>query len=279
MPESMSIHSDDDPDSRALKTGLGFLFFPKPTLLIVGWLVCWLFWGDIARLMMFATALWLACQFIWRPREFGAEIGTGLDGVRQFFAWTTEQLGKHLAPLVAKLNAAHRGGPKPAPAPMAFAAASRSAEASVAASAPAPVRAPRAPINWLGVLRRWWWIAPVALLALVAVRFVNWATGFINGPSAREVVADVRANEAEAEARTANAENDQIAAALRRVEEAAARLNQIEREAETAREAIRNAPTDDAAFAEHDAYVDGLRNESARDRAAALQDYRASIDP
>jgi hypothetical protein len=206
-------------------------------------------------------------------------------------------LGKHIAPIFAKMNAAHhakrRAREAAAPAPQAllsenrraFAAADRSGDAAEAAAAesvipPAPTpRAPRPPVDWLAVLRRWWWIAPVALLAIIAARFVGWATDFINGPSAREVVADVRANEAQAQTRTANAENEQLASALRRVEEAAARLNQMEREAENARDAIRNAPTLDAGIAEHDAYVDGLRDQSARDRAAAVSDLRASLNP
>lgn len=294
MAESISIRSDDDPDSLALKKGLSFIFWPKPTLIIVGWLVCWLFVSSLLKLMIFATCFWLAMQFIWRPRAFGMEIGTFIGDVRDIFKDATEALGKHIAPIFAKMNAAHRGGrPKPAPAATpqallsesrrAFAAADRSGEASDAAAAesivPPTPRAPRPPIDWLAVLRRWWWIAPVALLALIAVNVAERVSNWINGPSAREVVADVRANEAEAEARTADAENEQLASALRRVEEAAARLSQMEREAENARDAIRNAPTLDGSFAEHDAYVGGLRHESARDRAAAVSDLRSTIDP
>lgn len=298
MAESISIRSDDDPDSRALKTGLGIIFWPKPTLIVLGWLGV-LFLGWPSKLVIFASLIWLGAHLMFRPSKFGAEIGQAIDAGLQFLGACNAFMARHIEPILAKMNAAHhvkrraREAAPTAPTPQAllsenrraFAAAARSAEASDAAAAepiipPAPApRAPRPPVDWLAVLRRWWWIAPVALLAIVAARFVGWATDFINGPSAREVVADVRANEAEAQTRTADAENEQLASALRRVEEAAARLSQMEREAENARDAIRNAPTLDAGIAEHDAYVDGLRDQSARDRAAAVSDLRSTIDP
>jgi hypothetical protein len=284
MPESISIRTDDDPDSQALKTGLGLIFWPKPTLIVLGWLGV-LFLGWPSKLVIFATLIWLGAHLMFRPSKFGVEIGIALDAVRQFFAWTTEQLGKHIAPIFAKLNAAHRGKRSaPAPEPMAFAAASRSADASVAAAVTAPrppraPRAPRAPINWLGVLRRWWWVAPVALLALIAFRFVDWATGFLNEPSAREIVAEVEAEEANAERRTAEAEAERNERTIVRIEEAAARRFQINEQTETARAAIQTTPDDDIRGRLHDAYVDRVRDQSARDRADALQDYHSSVDP
>jgi hypothetical protein len=280
MPESISIRTDDDPDSRALKTGLGLIFWPKPTLIVLGWLGV-LFLGWPSKLVIFATLIWLGAHLMFRPSKFGAEIGLALDAVRQFFAWTTEQLGKHIAPIFAKLNAAHRGKSKPAPspAPMMFAAASRSADASVSPAVTAPPRAPRPPVDWLGVLRRWWWIAPVALLALIAFRFADWATGFLNEPSAREIVAEVEAEEANAERRTAEAEAERNERTIVRIERAQARREQIADEAETAREAIQEAPDDDIRGRLHDAYVDRVRDQSARDRADALQDYHSSVDP
>lgn len=294
MSESMGVRTDDDPDSRALKTGLGLIFWPKPTLIVLGWLGV-LFLGWPAKLVIFASLIWLGAHLMFRPSKFGPEIGLAIDAVLQFLKACNAFMARNIEPILAKMNAAYhakRRAREAAPAPQAllsenrraFAAADRSGEAADAAAAesivpPAPMRAPRPPVDWLGVLRRWWWIAPVALLALIAVNVAERVSNWINGPSAREVVADVRANEAEAEARTADAENEQLASALRRVEEAAARLSQMEREAENARDAIRNAPTLDAGIAEHDAYVDGLRDQSARDRADALRDLRSTIDP
>lgn len=259
MPESMSIRSDDDPDSRALKTGLGLIFWPKPTLIVLGWLGV-LFLGWPSKLVILASLIWLGAHLMFRPSKFGAEIGLAID-----------------AGLHAKRRAREV---QPAPAPMAFAAASRSPEASIAASAStAPLSPPRPPVDWLAVLRRWWWIAPVALLALIAVRFVNWATGFLQEPSGREVAAEARANEAEANQRTSDAEADQSQQAVVRVETRYVTVERIVRETEIAREAIASAPDLDARLAVHRDFTQRMRDEAAASRAAAVSDFNPSLDP
>lgn len=287
MAESMSIRSDDDPDSRALKTGLGLIFWPRPTLILLGWSGVLLL-GWPANIVIFASLAWLAAHLMFRPSKFGMEIGHLIDGARQIFAWATEQLGKHIAPIIAKMNADHHAKRRArevqpaAAAPMAFAAASRSAEASIAASAPAapePERAARDRTNWLAVLRRWWWIAPVALLALIAVNVAERVSTWINGPSGREVAADARANEAEANQRTSDAEADQSQQATVRVETRYVTVERIVRETEIAREAIASAPDLDARLAVHRDFTQRMRDEAAASRAAAVLDYDSSLDP
>lgn len=278
MLESMSIRSDDDPDSRALKMGLGLIFWPKPTLIVLGWLGV-LFLGWPSKLVIFASLIWLGAHLMFRPSKFGPEIGLAIDAVLQFFKACNAFMARHIEPILAKMNAAYHAKrlareAAPAAPMMAFAAASRSADASVATPAPAP----RPPVDWLAVLRRWWWIAPVALLALIAVNVAERVSIWINGPSAREVVADVRANEAEAERRTSDAEADRNLRTIERVEHAQTRRAEINEQVEIAREAIQVAPDDDIRGRVHDAYVERVRDESTRDRASALQDYRSSVD-
>lgn len=301
---TISFQDSDDPDSRAMKKGLGLIFWPGAGLLIVLTITVYVFqalW--LAKALLWYSGIWLAAQLMFRPSKFGAELAACLWALRDVFAAATAFLANSgLAAMIARANAGAKAGKqsKPAQAPLTLynplAALAETAAAPVApepplhfavtneadtgaSDGPAPPPPVRRKIDWSGVLRRWWWIAPAILVAFVLVRIASPLLNWINGPSAREVVADVRANQAEAETRTTAAENDQIASALRRVEAAAARLHQLERDAEIARDAIRNAPTLDVGIAEHDAYVDGLRDTSARDRAAALSDLRASIDP
>lgn len=299
---TISFQDSDDPDSRAMKKGLGLIFWPGAGLLIVLTITVYVFqalW--LAKALLWYSGIWLAAQLMFRPSKFGAELAACLWALRDVFAAATAFLANSgLAAMIARANAGAKAGkrgkplpltlynpisapaaeaaPPVAPEPMLHSAVTNEAAKSNmgASDGPAP---PRRKIDWPGLLRRWWWIAPATLVAFVLVRIASPLLNWIGGPSAREVVADVRANQAEAETRTTAAENDQIASALRRVEAAAARLHQLERDAEIARDAIRNAPTLDVGIAEHDAYVDGLRDTSARDRAAALSDLRASIDP
>lgn len=286
MQESISIRSDDDPDSRALKMGLGLIFWPKPTLILLGWLGV-LFLGWPSKLVIFATLIWLGAHLMFRPSKFGAEIGLVIDAVLQALKASNAFMARHIEPILKRMNAAHHEKRRAreaaaVPAPMAFAAASRSAEASVAASAPAapePERAARDRTNWLTVLRRWWWIAPVALLAFIAVRFVNWATGFLQEPSGREVAAEARANEAEANQRTSDAEVDQSQQATVRVETRYVTVERIVRETEIAREAIASAPDLDARLAVHRDFTQRMRDEAAASRAAAVSDFNSSLDP
>lgn len=285
MSESMSVRTDDDPDSRALKTGLGLIFWPKPTLIVLGWLGV-LFLGWPSKLAIFASLIWLGAHLMFRPSKFGAEIGLAIDAGLQFLKACNAFMARHIEPILKKANAAHHAKRRareatPAAPMMAFAAASRSADASVApaTSAPAPTRTPRPPVDWLAVLRRWWWIAPVALLAIFAARFVGWATGFLEKPSGREVAAEARTNEAEARERTSEAEVDQSQQATVRVETRYVTVERIVRETETARDAIAAAPDLDARFAVHRDFTQRMRDEAAASRAAAVLDYDSSVDP
>ncbi len=290
MPESMSIRSDDDPDSRALKMGLGLIFWPKPTLIVLGWLGV-LFLGWPSKLVILASLIWLGAHLMFRPSKFGAEIGLLIDAVLQALKASNAFMARHIEPILKKMNEAHhakRRAREAAPQALlsetrrAFAAADRSGEAADAAAAESvvpPAQPKRPPVDWLAVLRRWWWIAPVALLALVAVRFVNWATGFLQEPSGREVAAEARANEAEANQRTSDAEVDQSQQAVVRVETRYVTVERIVRETEIAREAIASAPDLDARLAVHRDFTQRMRDEAAASRAAAVLDYDSSVDP
>jgi hypothetical protein len=134
-------------------------------------------------------------------------------------------------------------------------------------------------VDWLAVLRRWWWIAPVALLALIAVNVAERVSNWINGPSGREVAAEARTNEAEARERTSNAEADQSQQATVRVETRYVTVERIVRETETARDAIAAAPDLDARLAVHRDFTQRMRDEAAASRAAAVRDYDSSVDP
>jgi hypothetical protein len=249
----MSVRTDDDPDSRALKTGLGLIFWPKPTLIVLGWLGV-LFLGWPAKLVIFASLIWLGAHLMFRPSKFGPEIAIAIDAVLQF------------------LKACN-----------AFAAADRSGEAADAAAAESvvsPAPAPRRPpVDWLAVLRRWWWIAPVALLALIAVNVAERVSNWINGPSGREVAAEARTNEAEARERTSDAETDQSQQATVRVETRYVTVERIVRETETARDAIAAAPDLDARLAVHRDFTQRMRDEAAASRAAAVSDFNSSLNP
>lgn len=140
----------------------------------------------------------------------------------------------------------------------------------------------RTPIDWRKLFNSIvdkWWLILVVLGAVLVLMLWDRVTDMFDGPSGREVAAEARADVADAKQATSNAESEQIAAALARVEQAAARGEQLNRHLERVRDAIQNAPDLDSGIAEHDPYVAGVRRDAARERAAALSDYRSSIDP
>lgn len=269
----LRVHDSDDPDSRALKKGLSLIFWPRPTLLIVGWLIAIIFdLGWASGLLMFATCLWLGAHLLFRPSRFFGELRAVGDYIAEW-----------LSKAMRKLNRAAKQepqAPSPTPEPQAFAALAPGPNRPTGAAPELPAPAPKPTrIDWgkLGraLLNPWFWvIVGVLCVGVMALRGFDFFQ-----PSGREVAADARADVAEANESTANAETEQMAAALARVEAAATRLDRLTREAERARHAIQNAPDLDSGIAAHSEYVGRLRGDAAAERAAAVSDFGASIDP
>jgi hypothetical protein len=272
----LGVHDSDDPDSRALKKGLKMIFWPWPSLLIVCWAAAIIFKaGWAGGILLFATSIWIGAHLLFRPRQFLSDIVVA-------GGWFADRLSR----LMKTLNRAAKASAPKTDAVRSVVAAAPPAPAPESAPASAPqARQPRNrhPIDWgklLSVL-----LNPKVIIGIVVLIFIIFvlrgldAINPFSPPSGAEVAADARADVAEANESTANAETEQLAAALRRVEAAAERAEQLNREAERARHAIQNAPDLDSGIAVHRDYVERVRGDAAAARASAVSDYGSTIDP
>lgn len=269
----LRVETDDDPDSQRLKKGLGLLFWPRPTLIIIGWLGVILFDGFfVARAVMFFTALWVGAHLLFRPKKFFIEL-------RAPFAAGAAFMAKYGAPLFAWLNRMAKAKKREAtPQP---ATAAQPAAYAIADDAPAPrPRASRFDWSKLGFL-----LNPkviIGILILMAAIGVLRGCDAINPfapPSGAEVAAQANANTAEANQRTAEAETNRSGQSVVIVEENWRTRARVRNEVEEGREAIAQGPDLDTRYREYRDRVLRLRNASDAAVATAVQQHVASDAP
>jgi hypothetical protein len=191
--------------------------------------------------IMFAIGAW--------PTWLGHALATALGGVRDAFGWSAGKLADAGAPAIAKANAWIQRQP---------------------------------PIDWrklAGALLnpRFWAFVLVCIAVLALARCADGHGPF--APSGREVAAEARTDVAEAEAKTRRASVTQRERVVARIERREQSLDAIEQQAEQARDAIQTASTFDARIALHGSFSERMRIDAARARAAAVLDYRTTIDP
>lgn len=276
----MRVIRSDDPDSRALLRGLGYVFWPYPGLLVVGAIFTLLAsrpWNPIVA----GFLLWAAAHVMFNPKGVAkvlVAITHLFDVVRHVFAAATCALAHLGAPVIAKLN--RWAKPKPAAGVQAFAApAAEAVEPPPAPVPPEPSKPKRPRFDWSKPLRflfnSWLWVGVV--IFAIAASVGSWFSDF--GKSGREVAAEAEKNLAEANERTARAETDQQAQTTERVEVRYVEVARIVRVTEQAREAIAEAPNLDAGIAVHRDFTRRMRDEADAARAAAVRNYDSTVDP
>lgn len=287
----ISLHDSDDPDSRAMKKGLGLIFWPGAGLLMVLTVTVYVFqvlW--LAKVLIWYAGIWTAAHLMFRPSKFGAELAACLWALRDVFAAATAFLANSgLAAQIARLNAGAKATKQDNQAPLTLytpLAAEAAAPAAVDVNTPPleprsepPNRGWRIDVDWgrfgAALLNPRIWL----LLAAGWVAFMVASSLHLFGRSGREVAADAETNIAKAEVKTANAEITQRERALERSDALEARRDAIHQQSEAARVAIEANPDNDAGFAAYAELAQRLRDDSARAAAAALQDYNSSLRP
>lgn len=271
---TISLHDSDDPSSRALKKGLGLIFWPGAGLLALGLITAFVFmlpW--LARLMTWYAALWLAAHVMFRPSKFGAEIAACLLALRDVFAGASAFLANWLK---TNVRATASKQSKAAQPPLTLYNVAPAAEAPPE-SAPPPLATKRWDVDWgrLGAALlnpRIWLLLATGWVALIIANGLN-----LFSRSGREVAAEAERNIAIAETKTREAELRQRESALARSDALESRRGAIHQQSEAARAALETSPDDDARFAAYVEFTQRLRDDSAHAAAAAVSDYHSSL--
>lgn len=260
---SFVVLSSDDPASIALKKGLALWIWPGYAGLAVALITAFVF--QIAWAVPFLSwgiSLWLAAQFIFRPAQFAD------DAVKVFL--NLREIGTKIVGAI----------PKPKPKP-------RQARAPLPETPPPLQQAFYEPpkqssIDWGALFNsiiKFWWVIPVFVIGVVALKALSGFANWIGGPSGREVQAEASTRAAESRERTADAEADMGRAIVPIIEEHTAARVRVQRQVETTRAAIENAPDLQSRYSAYRGDAERLRDEGRSAAAAAVSALRAELDP
>lgn len=240
--------------------------WPGCGALLLGWALYWLGWRAIGGALLLCTGIWLAAQFLLRPKQFGAEIGGALWRGAQIFGRIGKLMADAFGPMLARLNANYHQRRERAAAFAGF------GEALAANDRQSPT-----PMAWGKLIP---WAVAVCLSAVLMLALARCAPlNPFAPPSGREVAAEARAAVAESETRTAGAEAGRSRVSVAIVERAAATRERVHTQVEEAREAIAAAPDLESRFTEYRSRAQRLRDESAAAVAASVQQHTAGEPP
>lgn len=142
------------------------------------------------------------------------------------------------------------------------------------------------PVDWGARLEglidgalRYWWLIPTAIIVAGAALSFGRITDWLDGPSGREVIAEVNQRTSEANQRTSEAETERARETVVIIEHGHRARARINTQVEQAREAIAQAPDLRARYAEYRERAQRLRDEGRAAVAASVQRHTADDAP